>query len=67
MPEIECDDYEEYSSVPCFEGEEENTSETRDLPVVPIPGIAAPDPLSAIEISKFFGPERVSEGREKFF
>ena len=67
MPEIECDDYEEYSSVPRFEGEEENTSETRDLPMVPIPGIAAPDPLSAIEISKFFGPKRVSEGREKFF
>ena len=67
MPEIECDDYEEYLSVPHFEGEEENTSETRDLPVVPIPGIAAPDPLSAIEISKFFGPERVSEGCEKFF
>jgi len=58
---------QEYSSVPRFEGEEENTSETRDLPVVPIPGIAAPDPLSVIEISKFFEPERVSKGRKKFF
>ncbi len=50
MSEIERNVYKEYSSVPHFEGEEENTSEMRDLPVVPIPGIAAPDPLSAIEI-----------------
>ena len=51
MPEIEHDVYEEYSSVPHFEGEKENMSEMRDLPVVPIPGIAAFDPLPAIRIS----------------
>ena len=42
-------------------------SETRDLPMVPIPGIAAPNPLSAIETPRFFEPKRVSECREKFF
>ena len=35
--------------------------------MVPIPGIAASDPLSAIEISKFFEPKHVSECCEKFF
>jgi len=37
--------------VPRFEGEEDNQYEMRDLPEVPIPDTAAPDPLSIIEIS----------------
>jgi len=43
VPEIERDAYEEYSLVPRFEGEEENTSETMDLPVKsPVPPKVVP-------------------------
>ena len=66
MPEIERDVYKEYLSIPHFEGKEENMSEMRDLPVVPIPGITAPDPSPAIRFSKIFEPECVSEGHKKF-
>ena len=59
MPEIECDVYEEYLSIPHFEREEENTSKTKDLSMVPIFGIAARNSLSAIKILKFFEPKCV--------
>ena len=49
------------ASVPRFEGEEDDQYETRDLPEVPIPGTAAPDPLSVIEISNLSDCERVAK------
>ena len=47
--------------VPRFEGEEDNQYETRDLPEVPIPGTAAPDPLSIIKISNSSDCEHVAK------
>ena len=44
--------------VPRFEGENKDRCETRDLPEVPIPGTAAPDPLS---ISIPLDPEHVAK------
>ena len=46
VPEMEHDAYKKYSSVPSFKGEEENTSETMDLPV------KSPVPLEVIPYMK---------------
>jgi hypothetical protein len=74
--DIECTTCNANVLVPRFEGEEDHRYETRDLPIVPIPGTAAPDPSPVINFSNTPACERVAklpvharnlfEGREMF-
>jgi len=65
--EIECKTCYTNVLVPRFEGEKDDQYETKDLPEVFIPGIAAPDPLSVTKNFDLSHDQNPSECHEMFF